>query len=78
MYVPKITITQNNIYVVWQFAYIHEVVLISLFSRKNTRYCSIIFHLSIKHLKPQSEATIFIFHKITFIIGQIIIRIKYN
>ena len=28
--------TQDNIYVVWQFAYVHGVAKISLFSRKNT------------------------------------------
>lgn len=29
--------TQNSIYVVWQFAYIHGVTKISLFSRKKYR-----------------------------------------
>ena len=39
--------TQNSIYVVWQFAYIHGVTEISLFSGKNTKCSSTIF-LSIK------------------------------
>ena len=34
---------QENIYVVWQFAYIHGVAGISLLSRKNTSCDSTIF-----------------------------------
>ena len=32
------TITQDNIYVVRQFVYIHKAAEISLFTRKNARY----------------------------------------
>jgi len=35
------TITQDNIYVIRQFVYIHKVAEISLFTRKNTRYDNI-------------------------------------
>ena len=43
--------TQDSIYVVWQFAYIHEVVGISLFLGKNTRCDSTIFSLK-SNIKP--------------------------
>ena len=40
-------ITQKNIYVVRQFAYINGVVVISLFSGNNTRCGCIVFSLKI-------------------------------
>ena len=43
--------TQDSIYMVWQFAYIHEVVGISLFLGKNTRCGSTIFSLK-NNIKP--------------------------
>ena len=42
-YGSKKTITHDNIYVVRQFAYVYEVVGISLFLEKNTRYGNTIF-----------------------------------
>ena len=50
-YAPKKTITQDNIYVVLQFAYVHRVVRISLYSKKNTRYVSTVFSLK-NYIKP--------------------------
>jgi len=48
---PKKTITQDNIYVFRQFAYVHEVTEISLFLKKNTRCSSTIFSLE-NSIKP--------------------------
>ena len=42
-YASKKTITQDNIYVVWQFAYVYEVARISLFTRNNTKCGSTVF-----------------------------------
>ena len=39
---------KDNIYAVWQFAYVHGIARISLLSRKNTKYGSIVFPLSQK------------------------------
>ena len=48
-YVPKKTITQDNTYVLRQFAYAHGVVVISLFIRKCIRCSSTIFLSKIQH-----------------------------
>ena len=50
-YALKKTITQNNIYVVWQFAYVYRVVGISIFSGKNTICNSTVFFLK-NYIKP--------------------------
>ena len=42
-YASKKKITQNNIYTVWQFAYVHKIVGISLFIGKITRCSSTVF-----------------------------------
>ena len=36
--------TQDNIYVIWQFAYVHEVVGISLLSGKKIQIAATVFH----------------------------------
>ena len=52
--------TQNRIYVIRQFAYIHEVTGISLFSRKNTKCSRTIFFSLKKHQTLISKITVFI------------------
>ena len=46
----KKTITQDNIYVIQKFTYVHKVVVILLFSRKKNTKCdnTIFFFLSLK------------------------------
>ena len=44
--------TLDNIYVVWQFAYVHGVAEISLFLGKNTEYGNTVFSLSKTTSKP--------------------------
>ena len=59
----KNTHTQDNIYVVWQFAYIHKVAGISLLSWKNTRCSSIVFSLKTTpppKKNPNLQTTIFL------------------
>ena len=46
-YTSKKIIIQNNIYVAQQFAYVHRVVMISLFTRKITKCGSTILSLSL-------------------------------
>ena len=59
-YVPKKKkITQDNIYMVRQFAYIHEVVVISIFSGKNIRCSNIVFFLKTTHQTLISKTKVF-------------------
>ena len=54
-YALKKTIVQDNIYVVWQFAYVYEVAMISLFTQwKNTNCNNTVFFFSLskQHTQP--------------------------
>ena len=42
-------ITQDSIYMIWQFVYIHRIAEISLFSGKNTKCSSTIFLFKKRH-----------------------------
>ena len=44
--------TQDNIYMVWQFTYIHGVVGISLFSEKKNTKCSSTVFSQKQHQNP--------------------------
>ena len=59
-YAPKKTITQDNIYMVWQFAYVHKVARIFLLSWKNIRCGSIVFFLKTIPPNPDLQTTIFL------------------
>ena len=53
--------TQDSIYMVWQFAYVHRIAGISLFSGKNTK-CGNTFSLSKKrHQNPNLQNNSFYF-----------------
>ena len=54
---------------VWQFAYIHRVVGISLFIGKNTIYDIIVFSLKKQHKTLISKTNIFSFLCTGFIMG---------
>ena len=56
----KKTITQDNIYVVWQFVYVHKVERIFLLSWKNIRCGSIVFFLKTIPPNPDLQTTIFL------------------
>ena len=47
--------TQDSIYVVRQFAYVHEIAEISLFLGKNTEYSSTVFLFQKQHQKPNLQ-----------------------
>ena len=58
-YMPKKNnYTQDRIYVVWQFAYIHRVVRILLFSKKNTK-CGSTFFFFFFSLKNDIKTLVF-------------------
>ena len=48
----KKTITQDIIYVVWHFAYVHEIVVISLFTKKKIQDSATHFSLLKQYIKP--------------------------
>ena len=54
------TITQDSIYVVQQFSYVHRVAGISLFMEKNTRYSSTIFSLRNNTQNPNLQNNSFL------------------
>ena len=58
--------TQDNIYVVWQFAYIHRVAGISLFLVKNTKCGSMIFLSKKWHQNPNLQNNSFYFLRTGF------------
>lgn len=60
------TIIQDNIYVVWKFAYVHGVERISLFSRKNIK-CSITIFTLKNNVNPNFQNhSVSIIHTILF------------
>ena len=59
-YASKKIITQDNIYVVRQFAYVHGVIRISLLSRKNTKCDSTGFLSQKYHETGISKITVFL------------------
>ena len=67
-------ITQDNIYVVRQFAYVHGVVEISLFIRKNYKMQQ--YSFLFKNNTPNPNLPLK--NHNNFILGRIIIWIKHN
>ena len=62
-YVSKKTITQNNIYMVWQFVYVHGVAVISISIGKTIRCnCTVFLSLKSQNNKPNPnlKTTIFL------------------
>lgn len=66
----KKKITQNNIYVVWQFVYVYGVAMILLFTRKNIRGGNTVF-LSLNNMPKNTNLQITVFSILCmgFIIG---------
>ena len=60
---PKKTITQDIIYMVRQFTYVHEIAEISLFSGKSTRCGSIVFTLKQSQTLISKTAVFYLRHK---------------
>lgn len=50
----KKKITQNNIYVVWQFVYVYGIAMILLFTRKNIRGGNTVF-LSLNNMPKNTN-----------------------
>ena len=63
-YVPKKTITQDNTYVLRQFAYAHGVVVISLFIGKCIRCSSTIFLSKMQHNPNLENHNIYIVYTV--------------
>ena len=61
--------TQDSIYVVWQFAYIHGIAGISLFSRKNTKCGSTVFLSQKRHQNPNLQNNSFYIQHTGFTMG---------
>ena len=61
--------TQDSIYVVWQFAYIHGIAGISLFSRKNTKCGSTVFLSQKQHQNPNLQNNSFYIQHTGFTMG---------
>ena len=75
--------TQDSIYVVRQFAYVHEVTGISLFSGKNTKCGSTVFLSQKRHQKNPNLHGLSLKNSLiknynNIISGRVIIRIKHN